>query len=94
MILTLLWTDIDPVRHRATQDLGHGLPHFIGYGLRVFARIQVKLGLLGILFQQALAFQSAACTLTDQRYQVLQLAFIQRPVVIEYLDITLVALSS
>jgi hypothetical protein len=42
-LLTLLWANGNPVRHRATQEMRHGIC--------VVGRVQAKPGLLGILLQ-------------------------------------------
>ena len=47
------------------------------HGIRVVCGLQFQPGALGVLFQQALAFQAATYTLTDQLNQILQLAFIR-----------------
>lgn len=44
------------------------------HGIRVVCGLQFQPGALGVLFQQALAFQAATYTLTDQLNQILQLA--------------------
>ena len=69
-LASLLRTDGDPVRYRTAQNLGHGIG--------IFGRIEVQPGALGVLFQQALAFQGATYTLADQLNQILQLTFIRR----------------
>ncbi len=66
----MLWADSDPVRHRATQEMGHGI--------RLVCGVEFQPGLLGILLQQPLALQATAYTLTDQLNQILQLAFVRR----------------
>ena len=52
--------DSDTIGDRAAQDLGHGIV--------VFSRVEFQPGALGIPFQQSLAFQTAAYTLTDALY--------------------------
>jgi hypothetical protein len=48
------------------------------HGIRVVCGLQFQPGALGVLFQQALAFQAATYTLTDQLNQILELTFIRR----------------
>ena len=57
-LATLLWADGDTVGDGATQNLWHGIG--------VFSRIEIQPSALGVLFQQALAFQAATYTPTDQ----------------------------
>ncbi len=45
----------------------------MGHRIRVVCGVEVQPGLLGILFQQPLAFQAAAYTLTDALNQAFQL---------------------
>lgn len=47
-------------------------------GIRVVCGLQFQPSALGVLFQQALAFQGATYTLTDQLNQILELTFIRR----------------
>ena len=47
------------------------------HGIRVVCGLQFQPGALGVLFQQSLAFQAAAYTLTDQLNQILELVFIR-----------------
>ena len=42
------------------------------HGIRVVCGLQFQPGALGVLFQQSLAFQAAAYTLTDQLNQILE----------------------
>jgi hypothetical protein len=48
---SLLWADGYAVGDGTAQDLGHGI--------RVFGRVEFWPGVLGILFQQALALEAA-----------------------------------
>jgi hypothetical protein len=48
------------------------------HGIRVVCRLQFQPGALGVLFQQALAFQAATYPLADKLNQVLKFAFIRR----------------
>ena len=61
--------DGDPLRHGTTQKIRHGI--------RVVCGLQFQPGALGVLFEQALAFQAATYTLTDQLNQLLELVFIR-----------------
>ena len=45
----------------------------MGHGIRVFGGVEFQPGVLGILFQQALALEAATYTLTDQLNQFIQL---------------------
>ena len=65
----LLWADGDPVGDGAGEDLRHSIV--------VFSRVEIQPGALGVLFQQALAFQAATYTLADQLNQLLQLVFVR-----------------
>ena len=47
------------------------------HGIRVICELQFQPGALGVLFEQALSFQAATYTLTDQLNQILQLVFIR-----------------
>ena len=61
----MLWTDGDSVGDGASKDLRHGIG--------VFGRVEIQPGILGILFQQALALEAATYTLTDQLNQCFQI---------------------
>ncbi len=69
-LATLLRADGDPVGDGTTQKMRHGIGVVCG--------LQFQPGALGVLFQQALAFQAATYTLADQLNQILQLVFIRR----------------
>ena len=47
-------------------------------GIGILSGVEVQPGALGVLFQQALAFEAAADALADQLNQLLQLAFVRR----------------
>ena len=65
-LATLLRADGDPIRHGTTQKMRHGIG--------VFRRVEVQPGVVGILLQQALAFQAASHALANQLDQFFQLA--------------------
>ena len=48
------------------------------HSIRVVCGLQFKPGGLGVLFQQALAFQAASHALADKLNQILQLVFNRR----------------
>jgi len=50
----------------------------LGHGIRVFGGVEFQPGALGIVFQQTLAIQATAYTLTDALNQSLQLVFVRR----------------
>ena len=54
---TLLWADGDSIRHGTAQNLRHGIVVVCG--------LQFQPGVLDILFQQALALETATRSLTD-----------------------------
>jgi hypothetical protein len=58
--LSIVILDLFPAKR------GTSLPRFIGCGIGVFGRDEFQPGVLGVLFQQALALQAATYTLTDQ----------------------------
>ena len=66
----LLRADGDRVGHRTAEDPGHGI--------RVVCGVEFQPGVMGILLQQALAYQPVTYTLTDQLNQVLQYVFNRR----------------
>ena len=62
--------DGDTVGHRTAQSLRHGIG--------VFGRVELQLGVLDILFQQALALETATHSLTDQLNQLFQHTLVGR----------------
>jgi hypothetical protein len=67
---SLLWADGYAVGDGAAQDLWHGIG--------ILSGVEVQLGALAVLFQQALALEAAADALADQLNQVLQFALVRR----------------
>ena len=63
---SLLWADGYAVGDGTAQNLWHGIG--------ILGGVEVQPGTLGVLFQQALAFEAAADALADQLNQILQLA--------------------
>ncbi len=56
---------------------GAGPTPLYGHGIGILGGVEVQPSKLGVLFQQALAFEAAADALADQLNQLLQLAFVR-----------------
>ncbi len=68
---SLLWADGYAVGDGTAQNLRHGIG--------ILGGVEVQPGLLGILLQQALAFQATPYPLTDPLHQILEFTFIRCP---------------
>ena len=76
--MSLLWADGYAIGDGTAQNLWHSVGNL--------GRVEVQPGTLGVLFQQAQAFEAAAYAQANQLNQLLQLASVRRLDALKCLD--------